>query len=591
MNQDNFAQKLTKAINALKARQFDQSAKISRDIISKLDSGDIAEQAGKIYTQLQPNDFWGFNAYGLVLFANKKLPEAGKQFAKAVNLKVDYAEAWGNYANVLHQLGLLKEAEEFTLKALETANDKQKVSIRLNYINILIHLEKYQQAKEIVRKIPISLSEHSSSYNITLGILYSYLDNPECSIQYFHKALSIDPDNKIGQKNLANLYTDQRQYDKAYDIWKRIITNSRFSEPEIEHFMAVIRSYNNTPAKNELILEKSSLNKIGADLPEVKIDEVNDLYQLITLEGFKVYPDSWEIFNDHLLYMDMSFHKQIGDGGFMNEMNSRPKNITKPIENTQQLEGQYLLLAGCDNYYHWIVDYLPRLEALEQHPQYKELKFLMNSNITGYQKASLEAIGFDIDRIVATEKAQVYEIEELIIPHMTNRFFTDGYVPDWMRCCATTQNLGWLRESYKDFMKPRNDLPKRIFLSRAGAKFRRCVNEEAVLKLAKDYGFEIVANENLSFTDQIALYSGIEAVMGPHGAGFTNTVFSSPGTHVIEMFPGSHAPEFYKVTSDLMGHHHHSINGDIVHAMKPLGPEFWDFEVDLEHIKHALEQV
>jgi hypothetical protein len=51
----------------------------------------------------------------------------------------------------------------------------------------------------------------------------------------------------------------------------------------------------------------------------------------------------------------------------------------------------------------------------------------------------------------------------------------------------------------------------------------------------ESYGFDSYVLEDLSFYEQVDLFSSAEIVVGPHGAGFTNTIFADDLT-LLELF-------------------------------------------------------
>ena len=76
---------------------------------------------------------------------------------------------------------------------------------------------------------------------------------------------------------------------------------------------------------------------------------------------------------------------------------------------------------------------------------------------------------------------------------------------------------------------------RRLYVKRTSR--RRIVNEDEVLVTLERHGFSEVSNEGLSVSEQIALFAKAEAVIGVHGAGLANAVFSPPGTLLIELQP------------------------------------------------------
>jgi len=61
----------------------------------------------------------------------------------------------------------------------------------------------------------------------------------------------------------------------------------------------------------------------------------------------------------------------------------------------------------------------------------------------------------------------------------------------------------------------------------------------------------------MSFEEQLRLFRNAEVVVGPHGAGFTNLIFSKPGTRVIEIFAKGHERRCYWSLSSELGHDYH----------------------------------
>lgn len=80
-------------------------------------------------------------------------------------------------------------------------------------------------------------------------------------------------------------------------------------------------------------------------------------------------------------------------------------------------------------------------------------------------------------------------------------------------------------------------LPKRFFVGRGDAQSRnRPLGGEALmLEQLERFGFEYVVFEELDPLEQIALMAQAEVMISHHGAGFTNMLFASPDSYVIEL--------------------------------------------------------
>ena len=81
---------------------------------------------------------------------------------------------------------------------------------------------------------------------------------------------------------------------------------------------------------------------------------------------------------------------------------------------------------------------------------------------------------------------------------------------------------------------------KKIYIDRSDSTsnvkhLRSIVNEEEVKNYLLSVGFKIVRLSDYSFKDQVLIFNEAEIIVGLHGAGFANMVFSKPNTKIIEL--------------------------------------------------------
>ena len=69
----------------------------------------------------------------------------------------------------------------------------------------------------------------------------------------------------------------------------------------------------------------------------------------------------------------------------------------------------------------------------------------------------------------------------------------------------------------------------RVFLAR-GDGANRPYNEAELIELSRDFGFRPVFLADMNFRDSVHVLATAEAVIGPHGAGWANAMFSPPQT-------------------------------------------------------------
>lgn len=86
---------------------------------------------------------------------------------------------------------------------------------------------------------------------------------------------------------------------------------------------------------------------------------------------------------------------------------------------------------------------------------------------------------------------------------------------------------------------------RRLYVMRHESLGRRLVNEEAVLAVCRQLGFETVLPEQLSLREQVTLFRSAEVVVGVKGAALANAVFGSNATRLFVLSPADWPEPFY----------------------------------------------
>jgi capsular polysaccharide biosynthesis protein len=130
-------------------------------------------------------------------------------------------------------------------------------------------------------------------------------------------------------------------------------------------------------------------------------------------------------------------------------------------------------------------------------------------------------------------------------------------LPSFRRLHGRTsiQACRWLKRKLFSKLKidgPDSNSRLRVFISRRKAGVRRIVNEKQVVDCLESFGFHTYVLEEMSFSDQVRLFSQADAIVAPHGAGLANMIFSFSGTRVLEFFGGDYiSPCFYTLANGL----------------------------------------
>ncbi|MDY7022153.1 MAG: glycosyltransferase family 61 protein [Cyanobacteriota bacterium] len=240
------------------------------------------------------------------------------------------------------------------------------------------------------------------------------------------------------------------------------------------------------------------------------------------------------------------------------EISLNPEQIKKKIEDNQVIPGTYVSLLSYYtlNFAHWLMDCLPKLSLLESLSDSvkADLKFIIPEGSPHYIIDSLKLLGIPENQTISISE-QGIQVEKLIL-------------------CYAAQNLG--RPSQKHILtirdkflssvidkKEHNLASRRLYISRSQSS-RKIVNEEEILQVLKNYNFEVVHCESMSFAEQIGLFSEAEVVLGSHGAGIYNQIFCRFGTTIIEIYNKDYWHHSSRIISSFMSHTHWHIFGENV---------------------------
>jgi len=129
--------------------------------------------------------------------------------------------------------------------------------------------------------------------------------------------------------------------------------------------------------------------------------------------------------------------------------------------------------------------------------------------------------------------------------------------------------------------------PKRIYASRGGGKKRRLANEEAVLEILFEHGFEVVTPGSLSFAEQVQKFSQAEIIVGNCGSNLTNLVFAPRGVVVLALTSRFMPDDFFWDLTDLKQGRFFSLHGRAL-GEAPNGDS--DFEIDPDQMRATLRR-
>ena len=225
--------------------------------------------------------------------------------------------------------------------------------------------------------------------------------------------------------------------------------------------------------------------------------------------------------------------------------------------------------TGNIGYYHWIFESLPRLKLLEE--VIDEIDYLIVPyNLKRFHLETLSLLGVPEEKLLKIKDGGHLLCENLFVPSVSS-------VSKWA--------CDFLRESFipEDVAEPH----RLIYISRNDALYRKIVNEEEVEDYLRDIGFEIVQMSKLTFLEQVKTCAEARIVVGPHGAGLSNTVFCL-NAKILEIFSPSYVGGFW-ILANQLGNEYYYLLGEDAPGNSP--PPWRDFKVDMETFKSVMDEM
>ncbi|HEV7699651.1 MAG TPA: glycosyltransferase family 61 protein, partial [Pyrinomonadaceae bacterium] len=247
------------------------------------------------------------------------------------------------------------------------------------------------------------------------------------------------------------------------------------------------------------------------------------------------------------------------------------------LRKTKVVEGPAVWVTDdwSTGYFHWISDVLPRLWICRDRLGSSTLLLPHAFSQMGFVQETLAQ--FKIRDIYFIRSDEVCRCSELYLPsHVAPSGDFDREVMFAIRAELLTLSGDAVRTG-------------RIYISRSLAPKRRVTNESEVIEILEKYGFSVVMAENLSFDQQVKLFSTTAFLVANHGAGLTNMLFMPPGAAVLEF---RHRDDnfnncFFNMASDLDLNYYYQL----CTADSDDDPHLANLEVDTHKLASNLELI
>tara|TARA_B100001057_G_scaffold258990_1_gene259176 strand:+ start:1546 stop:2655 length:1110 start_codon:yes stop_codon:yes gene_type:complete len=302
------------------------------------------------------------------------------------------------------------------------------------------------------------------------------------------------------------------------------------------------------PADKDSKIGKHKIKRIKIGNQNFKVDK--NIYEV---KNGRIYTDLVEnvaIIKNNYLLPKISY-QQI-NGVLKNEKYNKVLiDGTNRIK--KKIKGNILSLvqgASGNNYFHFLFDIVPKIILIQQANLLKEIDFFYLPSNLNWQYKILLTFGITRKKILDSNKFRHIEADKIYA--VEHPWYTKGKVQEEINNIPSWIIFSLRKKFLKNYKKQKN--VKKIFIDRSDSIFNHCklVNNEEIKDFLFKNNFKSYQVSKLDFFEQISLFHNAKVIIGPHGAAFTNIIFSKPGLRLIELIPKNHGSLKCKKISKLL---------------------------------------
>ena len=243
--------------------------------------------------------------------------------------------------------------------------------------------------------------------------------------------------------------------------------------------------------------------------------------------------------------------------------------------NATNVQGEHISLVGngADNFWHWIVEYLPKV-ALAESAGF-DGQYIVPGN-RGFVDASFDMLGIDPSRRTKFTGG-VWNVERLYVPSFLPAW-PDEMKRDESKLSSHCHFLRKVREqlldaAYGERTDAKEELPNKIFVQRRDtARKQLCINSDEVEGFLEARGYVPCYFEDYSLSQQIRITSSVDRFFGLHGAAFTHALFMKQESVITEIYSTHYDVDFYQVVNNANPNtfHHCIVKTDVYDFQKEI---------------------
>lgn len=205
---------------------------------------------------------------------------------------------------------------------------------------------------------------------------------------------------------------------------------------------------------------------------------------------------------------------------------ARLQNYTFSVDNIflkhRKKKGVYtsIMQVWPEVFYHFLIESVSRFYGISKNKE-QEINLIIPWSAPKWQFKILKIFLDTRFKLIRIKKNEVWDLEYFIFPsfcHIDCSAYFPKKISDFVRNKVF---------DYYGIQEKIMERKRRIFLSREKIGRKFILNRESFLNLIKDYGFEEIHPQDLSFKEQIEIINSAEIVIGISGSAMSNLIFGT----------------------------------------------------------------
>lgn len=329
--------------------------------------------------------------------------------------------------------------------------------------------------------------------------------------------------------------------------WKKVV--QKFLLTDLSHLEPEKMFYDGVEKKIEIDPPKKHFD--SPHFSQFPLSYKADERYICIVKDCEIFGPSGAIAKDGKIILEScvskekSFFKMFKELTFGSKQNILKSRLgLKPKSDSSSEKPVLPLIPFYENsYYHWILEYLPKLRIVDLYEEKtgNKVEIIIKEDSPSFIKESLELLGYE-NQIIEWDGEPIAAKRAIFTQHRSW-----GYVGGFM---PSAKDLNWVKENIRNSVDDTTETSENVYISRQEARCRKVANYSELSEKLREKDFNIHKLENISFEESIKILKNAKIVAGPHGAGLVNIIFTE-NAPLIELYPSDNEKTHFYLVSQV----------------------------------------